>query len=129
MRGRAAWLTLLACVLACAVLGAALGGCPRMRSLAGAAPDPSLRPLASAAPRLPSSAAPRAAAADVPKPPGVHGRHCRGGKALTASAPAPAPVAAAPADHRPRRADPLPPGSAPPCPRAPAGRPEVLLRV
>ncbi|MGV9359018.1 hypothetical protein [Streptomyces misionensis] len=127
MRGRTAWLTLLTCVLACAVLGAALGGCPRMRSLAGAAPDATPRPLASAAPRPPSSAAPRAATADVPKPPGAHGRHCRGGKALTASAPAPAP--AGPAEHRPRRADPLPPGSAPPGPRAPEGRPEVLLRV
>ncbi|MFZ4237811.1 hypothetical protein ACOZGD_21825 [Streptomyces murinus] len=42
---------LLVAALVCAVLTAALGGCPRMRALAGSAVDAPHRPFATAAPR------------------------------------------------------------------------------
>lgn len=48
---RPAWAGLLVAALVCAVLTAALGGCPRMRALAGSAVDAPHRPFATAAPR------------------------------------------------------------------------------
>ncbi|CAL2067792.1 hypothetical protein GPN2_20263 [Streptomyces murinus] len=66
---RPAWVGLLVATLVCAVLTAALGGCPRMRALAGSAVDAPHRPFATAEPR--AVAASRAVAgpriADVPQ--------------------------------------------------------------
>ncbi|MER8057955.1 MULTISPECIES: hypothetical protein [unclassified Streptomyces] len=56
---RPAWAALLVAALVCAVLTAALGGCPRMRALAGSAVDATHRPSAATAPR--AVAGPRAA--------------------------------------------------------------------
>lgn len=64
---RPAWVGLLVATLVCAVLTAALGGCPRMRALAGSAVDAPHRPFATAAPRAVAAsravAGPRAVAA------------------------------------------------------------------
>ncbi len=116
---RPAWVGLLVATLVCAVLTAALGGCPRMRALAGSAVDAPHRPFATAAPR--AAAGPRIAdvpqvkdvprIADVPRIEDASGSvaaprivaagtlktagpRCHGGGAITAVTPAAAPAPA-----------------------------------
>ncbi|RAJ63834.1 hypothetical protein K376_00929 [Streptomyces sp. PsTaAH-130] len=141
---RPAWAALLVAALVCAVLTAALGGCPRMRALAGSAVDATHRPSAATAPRAVAgpratdasgavgAAATRAGGAGTPK---VAGPRCHGRAATTAMTPAPESVPRVPgcvADGtRPGvRASAPPPAPEPRAPRrVPGGRPEPLLRV
>ncbi|MFF8996202.1 hypothetical protein ACF09H_41045 [Streptomyces sp. NPDC014983] len=131
---RPAWAALLVAVLVGAVLAAALGGCPRMRTLAGSAPGFPHRPLVASAPgvshRQPVASAPRAAAPDAHR---TAGSRCHGAKPVAAVAPDPSPRAQACVSdgaHRTVPASAPPPSPQPPAPRrVPGGRPEVLLRV
>ncbi|MEU5792918.1 hypothetical protein ABZ800_05215 [Streptomyces sp. NPDC047813] len=143
---RPAWAALLVAALVCAVLTAALGGCPRMRALAGSAVDATHRPSAATAPRAVAgpraadvsgtagAAATRAGGAGTPR---AADPRCHGGAATTAMSPAPEPVPRVPARDglgygtRPGvRASGPPPAPEPRAPRrVPGGRPEPLLRV
>ncbi|WKE73431.1 hypothetical protein [Streptomyces sp. WP-1] len=145
---RPAWAGLLVAALVCAVLTAALGGCPRMRALTGSAVDTNHRPFATTAPRavpVPRIAtAPRAVPgsriASAPEATAVGtreaaGSRCHGGGTTTAVPPAPAPAPRAHAcasngTHRGALASAPPPAPGPRAPRRmPGGRPEPLLRV
>ncbi|MEW2620464.1 hypothetical protein [Streptomyces sp. NPDC048106] len=117
---RPVWAALLAAALVCAVLAAALGGCPRMRALAGSAPDSSHRAYA--------TAAPQAVAADTRQPAGTR---CHGAKTVAAPAPAPRAQVRLPHGSHPGApaSAPLPSPPPPSSRRPPDGCPEPPLRV
>ncbi|OIK26025.1 hypothetical protein [Streptomyces malaysiense] len=133
---RPAWTGLLVAALVCAVLTAALGGCPRMRALAGSAVDASHRPLAAAGPRVVAGARNAAALRAVTaRTRETAGPRCHGDGPAIAVTPAPVPGPRAHAyvsngTHRGPRASAPPPAPEPPSPRRlPDGRPEPPLRV